>query len=633
MSSISKYIILSFFLFITIIDLTAQDITDSINFFIKKAEATKVKDDLDLALSYYNKALVLIEKTPNEKLLLKTYENIGDIHEAYGRPYKAIDFYHHGEKLSLKTNDSNTYARILGKIGVSYSTTVQSDTAFYYFDKALEHVDTVRNKKEFAKLMLEIGRCYFINNDRDNAYKFYDKSYIISNSMGYYPILAKAANGIGNSYAQKGDYKSALLYRKEALKILIENNVQKGQFDTYNNLGNNLMRLQQYNSAIYYFKKAEYIGKINRNNSQLSTIYQSISNLYILKKEYTKAIYYLNKGFGILKQNNDHIENIYYSNNFYKAYKAYKGARNYKKSLEYHEKFKFWTDSVTKASSQIKMLEFKVKYETKLKENQIAILSKENELKSLKIIQTQKQHSTHLLILSIVVLSVIGGILIYHFTNKSKLVAKQENMRFKSVIEAEEKERKRIAQDLHDSLGQAISAMMISASNLNTENEEEEKKLQKLLSLIDRTYEELRNISHNIMPNTLITLGLIPAIRELIDEMSVAQNLKITFSDFGNFEELEDTQTIALYRIIQEALSNIIKHAQASKVVISLNCEKNELLLSIKDNGIGINTSKIGNVGGIGWKNILSRVAILTGEADLKSAPGKGTHLFISFDI
>ncbi|SIT15956.1 Histidine kinase-, DNA gyrase B-, and HSP90-like ATPase [Zobellia uliginosa] len=609
MSSISKYIILSFFLFFTIIDLTAQDITDSINFFIKKAEATKVKDDLDLALSYYNKALVLIEKTPNEKLLLKTYENIGDIHEAYGRPYKAMDFYHHGEKLSLKTNDSNTYARILGKIGVSYSTAVQSDTAFYYFDKALEHVDTVRNKKEFAKPMLEIGRYYFINNDRDNAYKFHHKSYIISNSMGYYPILAKAANGISNSYAQKG------------------------QFDIYNNLGNNLMRLQQYDSAIYYFMKAEYIGKINRNNSQLSTIYQSISNLYILKKEYTKAIYYLNKGFGILKQNNDHIDNIYYSNNFYKAYKAYKGARNYKKSLEYHEKFKFWTDSVTKASSQVKMLEFKVKYETKLKENQIAILSKENELKSLKIIQTQKRHSTHLLILSIVVLSIIGGILIYHFTNKSKLVAKQENMRLKSVIEAEEKERKRIAQDLHDSLGQAISSMMIIASNLNTENVEEEKKLQKLLSLIDRTYEELRNISHNIMPNTLITLGLIPAIRELIDEMSVAQNLKITFSDFGNFEELEDNQAIALYRIIQEALSNIIKHAQATKVVISLNCEKNELLLSIKDNGIGINTSKIDSVGGIGWKNILSRVAILTGEADLKSAPGKGTHLFISFDI
>ncbi len=624
------YIILSFFLFIVTIDLAAQNITDSIDYFIKKAEVTKANGNLSLALDYYSKASVLIKKTQNEKLLLKTYENIGDIHQIYERSYKAIEFYNNSKDLSLKVKDSHTYARILGKIGFSYSNTIQSDTAFYYFEKALKHVDTVNNKKEFAKIMLEIGRYYFRVKDRDNAIKFYSKSYTISNSIDYYPILAEAANGIGNSYALQGNFEKALIYRKEALKILIEHHIQKGRFDIYNNLGNNLMRLQQYDSANYYFKKAEYRAKTNRNASQLSDIYHSIADLYILKKEYTKALLYLEKGWGVLEKNNDKFVHLYYSESFYKVYKA---TKDYKKSLEYLEKYLFWTDSAAKASTQKKIQEFKVKYETKRKEEQISALNKENELKNLKIIQAQKQHRMRLLILSILVFSIIGGILIYHFTNKSKLVATQENMRFKSVIEAEEKERKRIAQDLHDSLGQAISAMMVIASNLNTENVEEEEKHQKLLNLIDRTYEELRNISHNIMPNTLITLGIIPAIRELVDEMNAYKDLKITFSGSGNFKKLDDIQAIALYRIIQEALSNIIKHAQATKVVISLKHEKNKLLLSIKDNGIGLNTSKINNVSGIGWKNILSRVAILTGEIDLKSAPGKGTHLSVNIAV
>ena len=233
----------------------------------------------------------------------------------------------------------------------------------------------------------------------------------------------------------------------------------------------------------------------------------------------------------------------------------------------------------------------------------------------------------------IIIFSTTVGILIYHFTHKCKYVAKQENIRFRAVIEAQEKERKRIAQDLHDSLGQAISSIKVIASILNIESVEEEKKLQKLLNLIDRTYEELRNISHNIMPNTLITLGLVPAIRELVDEINVYPNLKITFSDFGNFKGLNESKAIALYRIIQEALSNIIKHAQATDVVISLKKDKSKLLLSIKDDGVGLNTAEINKVSGIGWKNILSRAAIITGEVDLKSEPGKGTHLLIRFCI
>ena len=132
------------------------------------------------------------------------------------------------------------------------------------------------------------------------------------------------------------------------------------------------------------------------------------------------------------------------------------------------------------------------------------------------------------------------------------------------------------------------------------------------------------------MPNTLITLGLIPAIRELISEISITSDLKINFQSDPNFKGLNEDQTINLYRIIQEALLTILKDAQASMVDVNLTLEDgNSKAIYIKDNGVGMSASKIKNLNGIGWKNIYSRVALLMGKIDVTSKTNEGTQIAI----
>lgn len=620
------YIMLFLLLLSATSGITAQSTIDTVNQLIIKAGITKDNGDLNTALELYTNISILAHKSKSRKQLVQTLKNIGDIYRIKGKQRQAIKFYKKCENLYLETSDFEGYAKTLENIGVLYANTTQNDSAFYYFEKALMNIDTVNNKKGVANIMKEIGGCYFKSNDADNAMKFYTKAYKISNEIQYYSCNARALNGIGNCYALNKNYKKALLYRQKALKIMIDYEIQSGRVSIYNNLGNNLMRLKQYDSARYYMKKAENLARSRGNINELAMVNHSIADLYIEKRDYNTALLYLEKGFVFVKKSDDIFYFFIYCKSLYETYKAMK---DYKNSLIYLEEYMHWTDSITKTSTKKKLEEFKIKYETTQKEQQIVALSKESELKTLKIRQGKEQHNMRLLILVVLGFSVISGLVIWHFTNKNRVLSKQENIRFKVVIEAEQQERKRIAQDLHDSLGQAISVIMMTASNLNVETSEE-KKHQKLLNQIDKTYEELRNISQNIMPNTLITLGLIPALRELIEEMSVNQDLKIILLDSGDFKDLNEAKAIALYRIIQEALSNIIKHAQASDVIISFKREKDKISLSIKDNGLGLNTSKINDFKGLGWKNILSRVALLSGDVDINSSPEKGTHLSIS---
>ncbi len=190
---------------------------------------------------------------------------------------------------------------------------------------------------------------------------------------------------------------------------------------------------------------------------------------------------------------------------------------------------------------------------------------------------------------------------------------------------------------MHDGLGQNICAIkMICSNSLDLEN----KSNLKLLHIIDETYEEIRNISHNMMPSVLIKKGLIPAIKEMIEKIEHSSNIFFDF-EYDCSNKIEEDVSISIYRIIQESISNIIKHSQATKVKIKLGKERKNHVLLIKDNGIGSKDLSIANLInepdsktqklGIGLKNILSRTKMIKGNIHIDSSVNQGTSLKIFF--
>jgi signal transduction histidine kinase len=134
------------------------------------------------------------------------------------------------------------------------------------------------------------------------------------------------------------------------------------------------------------------------------------------------------------------------------------------------------------------------------------------------------------------------------------------------------------------------------------------------------------------MPGALIKLGLIPAISDLVKKINTSGKLNVDFDYDPNFEKLNETSEIAIFRIVQEILNNSIKHSQAKNMTIELKKMGTEILLLITDNGIGLDVSNIEKSKGIGWKNIHSRVAMLNGTIDIQSIKNSGTKIRITLN-
>lgn len=198
-------------------------------------------------------------------------------------------------------------------------------------------------------------------------------------------------------------------------------------------------------------------------------------------------------------------------------------------------------------------------------------------------------------------------------------------------MDAEERERKRISSDLHDGVGQLLSSALFNLNQLVKGadfNNEQAKLAERSVLLLNDGYDEIRAISHQIIPNFLLKYGLAAAVRDFlskIDEHTIEVSLEISGIKATLGEQLE----IQLYRILQESVNNVIKHSRANKLSIQLHKDEDGINLNIEDNGIGFNPKNVTEKTGIGMRNIQSRVAFLKGHLDIQSSPGEGTLLAI----
>lgn len=242
----------------------------------------------------------------------------------------------------------------------------------------------------------------------------------------------------------------------------------------------------------------------------------------------------------------------------------------------------------------------------------------------------------------IIGVTVIGVLLLvvsirFYFRRKLKQKTKElelkQSVRVNAIFETEEKERKRIAGELHDGIGQLLSTAKLNVSGFGENIDPKYNVLYKnSLQLLDQACEEVRTISHNMMPGALIRMGLMTAVNEMIIKINDAGKIKVDF-DTNLEERFDETIEISVYRIIQEALNNMVKHSQAKNIQLRLMKTANQIDVSITDDGKGFDVSRIAESKGLGWRNMYSRVEILRGSIEVDSAEGKGTSILIVIPI
>lgn len=226
----------------------------------------------------------------------------------------------------------------------------------------------------------------------------------------------------------------------------------------------------------------------------------------------------------------------------------------------------------------------------------------------------------------------VGGI----STDITELKDAQNKLRQMStnIVSSQERERAAIARELHDELGQALTALRMDAVWLaqKMQNQQENIALRahEMSELIDKTIDEVRNMAVRLRPGVLDDLGLIAALEWLVDDFERRFSIPCTFRHH-NIPEISDVASTAIYRITQEALTNAARHADASHVEVNLSAENHELCLTIQDDGKGFDPSLIGEAEGLGLAGIRERASLIDASVAIQSGEGNGSHIEVRF--
>ncbi|MBL4624776.1 MAG: PAS domain S-box protein [Flavobacteriales bacterium] len=204
-----------------------------------------------------------------------------------------------------------------------------------------------------------------------------------------------------------------------------------------------------------------------------------------------------------------------------------------------------------------------------------------------------------------------------------------ERLILKTIVETQENEQRRVAEDLHDSLGQELSTVKLLLSSISSRELKEQELLVHCKGLLDSSIVSLRNTCFNMMPSSLKRYGIAEAVKQLIHKIKFQEKMKFHFKTSENLVIANKGIQVALYRIIQEFVNNSIKHAECDNVNISIAQDFEKIYLRINDDGKGFDyTSKYASNG---LNNMESRVKAYNGVIEMKSEIGKGTSLEVSF--
>jgi signal transduction histidine kinase len=207
-----------------------------------------------------------------------------------------------------------------------------------------------------------------------------------------------------------------------------------------------------------------------------------------------------------------------------------------------------------------------------------------------------------------------------------------EGLRLRTITETQEQERKRFAKDIHDSIGQQLSAIKfyLGAALTNTDNHNTRNILARSNEGMIKILADVRDICFNLMPKTLENFGLVYSIKELCSQTELSNHLTFSFTSKNGFPDLNKQMEISIFRIIQEFISNALKHGNATEIIIRLSHSYKHISIFLKDNGKGFHLTVNKRKKQFGLDNIETRVKSYNGTLLIKSAPGKGTSFQIN---
>ena len=596
-----------------------------------------VEANFNEAEKYLNEALKEREKLGVVSDIVSVYNLLGLLFYHKNNDEKAIEYYGKCLEIDKKEPISLQSANIYNNISNSYRRLGNYKKAIEFINKGIETNSLLGNELGGAKLLFTLGNWYSEIRNYAQAYKNFELTIDVFKRHEKFHEIANCYINMGNCQFYLGRYDKALELLNVALKtseFLDEERIA----NIYRTKGNIFRSKNQLEKAIESFEKS-LRGFINiKNDAEIASLYYNIGLLKKDNSEFDEAMELFLKSESILDTIEDPLLELSLCQEISQTYLKLGNIEN---AIDYSFKHDDLQDSLDE--NYRRAINYKMSYEEEKKKNERL----KNELRVKELIIQKKAIEMRsfiglgigLFILSILVLLYIN----YKRRSKRQLKSKNQEidilLRDQEVkttyakLEGQDEERKRIAQDLHDRVGSILSTVKLYFdgfnSKLDTMHSQSLENHGKANELLDEAVSEVRKIAQNIHSGTLTKFGLKAELEALSELLIESKKIDIQITTFGLEERLPVALEIKIYRIIQELVSNILKHAKATKINIQLNQFKEVINIIVQDNGIGFDEDKVKEKDGMGLKSIRSRVYNLHGSIIIDTGKGSGTTVTI----
>ncbi|TXD51033.1 MULTISPECIES: sensor histidine kinase [unclassified Polaribacter] len=563
------------------------------------------------------------KKAGNKNLIAVGQVYFSDYYNQKKEYYKSIEYINMALFYFLEANDVAQIYSCNFKLGQLYYTIFEFDKSLECYFTSLKIADKNKNELQIAAHLEKIGEVYLLTPDlkkaRINFYKAIDIYKRLNNEKG---IIGNLTN-LGASYQKEGSRTNnrALVIKAISLFEKGLEKTKKGGFEInrsifLGNIGSSFRFLEKYEESLAYLFRALALKVTLERFSSAAHTCNDISETYLEMNNLSKAREYALKAIDFSKDLNIHKERFA----CYLLSKIEYKSGNFKKSHNYLKNYHQIQDSLFSIQKITKINDLQIQYETEKKnlkiaaqESNIALLASENALKN-----------QLLLFGGLGLIAVFIFILLFKAKNTVKKEKLQQEKFSQGLLQSQEEERVRIARELHDSVGQQLTLIKIKAQNSQ----------QKEITLLTKNaLEEVRSISRNLYPALLKEYGLTKSIAQLITEYE--QQTHLIFSrDIDPIDlYFKENERLNFYRLIQECLTNIVKHAKAKSVTVNIKKEEDKVVTLISDNGKGFVVDDNKKKNSLGLKTILERIKIMDGKLSIDSKINNGTTFLFSIPI
>lgn len=485
--------------------------------------------------------------------------------------------------------------------------------------------------------LMNVGLIFMNHKEYDKALGYYHRAITTLTSAGKdYAELADCYIHAAKTYIFIENYEAAKSCLDSAARILSPNPESSYLPAYYEVEGMFYAKLEQWQAAISSFEKGIALA------GRLNMPYQEVVILFQEYKTYNRQQNYQAAKRVLLKVNDLQRIMPLTKNRMTILYElAQVEARlgNPSAAYDWLKQYTTVADSFFIASTKSEIAALEVKYQTEKKEKEIAFL--EEKAKQQQLILERNQIFKYLLISGVLILFLLLLIVYMLYLSKMRKMKEQEKEHeqklkeieqaqqlrvYNAMLEGQEIERSRVAKDLHDGLGGMLAGIKLKLSTIAGKEEQQkpDMELYKVITQLDQSVNELRRIARNMMPETLLQFGLEPALRDLCASLQTT-GLNIEFQAYGLQNDILQTEQIMIFRVIQELLSNAIRHADAGNILLQCSQNGNMFVITVEDDGKGFNPDAPGTKKGTGLSNIRNRVEFLKGKLDIHSVPGEGT--------